>query len=176
VSFFHLTDGVVELRDRAWGQAFSGKQLLDLNNKPLRFQLKSYRAQLYTLGRKLIPDVPLSAGAKWLFNNVKSRSTSREKNLIFEVVSNVLDRNGDLIAGIKDPEKAIYDISIYPVDLNKDGSEEIFLCYSYKGDFGRAANTLLAIIKNNTCAYVPCLNFLLNFLMSFIQLENIYRH
>lgn len=70
----------------------------------------------------------LTAGAAFLFENVKTKLTVEEKNRIFALTTltlvhdTVFYYNGD----------PMEQVNVYPVDLNKDGIEEIVVTYAGK--------------------------------------------
>lgn len=82
------------------------------------------------------PSAPLNNLAKALFNGVKSKLTNEEKNLLAKSIDNFkVGKNGTdyyLVNDADDMKKDDDDlvgvrISVFPIDLNNDGKEEVII-------------------------------------------------
>lgn len=91
------------------------------------------------------PSVPLNSMAKALFSGLKSKLTNEEKNLLTKAIDNFkVGKNGSNYYLVndaddlkKDDDDLIgVDISVYPIDLNNDGKEEVVIQMS-SSMFGR---------------------------------------
>lgn len=158
---------VMKTRKIAWAKGLSEEPLLDLGSKIQRAQPVSYVNDFYEMGRKMCPGKSssdkMSDGAALLFKGTKSSFSNREKNQIFTKFSKVLSSGGEpaLLADLRKGKDSEYSIWIYPLDLNKDGVEEIFISYGYTEDIGmaRAAMNLVAYFKNDNCEFEKNFDF-----------------
>lgn len=90
----------------------------------------------------------LSSIAASLFISVKTNLTIIEKNQVAYLTGitpeelNTKTKKGN----------SKYEVNLYPLDWNKDGTEEIFLCVTSK-QLGISTNTYFYYAKNNTGKY-----------------------
>lgn len=68
----------------------------------------------------------LNQSAALLFKGVKSKLTVVEKNYLAQKSKLTLSPNKKKFI-LKDDPESDYEVSVYPVDLNKDGIEELFI-------------------------------------------------
>ncbi|MEO6683486.1 MAG: hypothetical protein ABIN48_11755 [Ginsengibacter sp.] len=94
--------------------------------------------------------VELTQFAAVLFKDVKTNLTNKEKNDITSLSG--LSAN-ELNAQTK-KGKSKYEVSVYPLDFNKDGTEEIFLCVTSK-TLGIPMHTYFFYSKGNGGKYQP---------------------
>lgn len=91
----------------------------------------------------------LSEGAKFLFKNIKTKTTEAEKNFIYQKlqVKQSKDKKSLELEGFP------VEFQVYPTDLNKDGMEEIFVTLSSAALFGNVGSTVLFFIKDKSGKY-----------------------
>ncbi len=98
--------------------------------------------------------------ATLLFSNVKSKLTIAEKNKIASLTGYVLSGNKDQpFAQDKDSKEFPFNTFVYPTDLNKDGSEEIFLVFGNGYTSGNTGSSIVVYIKNAAGNFTAHLGF-----------------
>lgn len=102
----------------------------------------------------------LNPVATILFGNVKSKLTVDEKNFIATKLGFVLSGNKDQpFAQDKDSKDYPFAATVFPTDLNKDGSEEIFVSFGNDYTSGNAGSSITLFIKNAAGVYEMNLGF-----------------
>lgn len=102
----------------------------------------------------------LSPIATILFSNVKSKLTFDEKNKIASLTGYVLSGNKvQPFAQDKDSKEFPFNTLVYPTDLNKDGSEEIFLVFGNSYTSGNTGSSVVVYIKNAAGNFTSHLGF-----------------
>ena len=91
----------------------------------------------------------LSDGTQLLFKNTKSKLSIEEKNKLFENLNLELS---------KDKKEFVADgfsleAHIYPTDMNKDGTEEIFVVLASAALYGNVGKTFFLYMKNSLGEY-----------------------
>lgn len=107
---------------------------------------------------KTTDKVVLTKGAALLFNNVKSKLNNSEKNLIFKLTNFIISRNGKEFA-FDGGEDYPFSATVYPVDLNKDGKEELFVLFGNTYTSGMAASSIVVYILDKKGGYQAHLGF-----------------
>ena len=95
----------------------------------------------------------LSLGAAQLFKNVKSKLTVEEKNLIYQLTGFQTSKDGKQFI-LKDMDEYPFDIEIFVLDVNDDGTEEIFIGYGNTATSGNAGSSSMAFAKQSYSGYV----------------------
>ncbi|HUQ96411.1 MAG TPA: hypothetical protein VM010_02015 [Chitinophagaceae bacterium] len=100
----------------------------------------------------------LTDGASLLFKNVATKLTDAEKTAVFQSLAFL--PSADKKQFIMDATAADYpfDAQVFPADLNKDGTEEIFVVYGNTYTSGNTGSSVVLFIKN-AGAYKANLNF-----------------
>lgn len=102
----------------------------------------------------------LTEGAALLFKNTRSTLTAAEKNKLFIDLNFKLSKDRKQFVGEGDDAKEYpFDVFVYPVDLNKDGKEEIFVTYGNSFTSGNTGSSVVAFIKNAAGKYEANLGF-----------------
>lgn len=101
------------------------------------------------------PENLLSAEAKLLFTRVKTKMTDVEKNQIAKLSGAVLaeDKQSFTVEG----ESA--EVGVYPLDLNNDGSEEVFVIIGSSFMYGNNGQGFYFLVKDQSGNYKSVLNF-----------------
>jgi hypothetical protein len=94
--------------------------------------------------------VALTPMAAMLFNNVKTRLSNAEKN---DLIQKTGITPADTLAKTK-KGKPKTEFTIYPTDLNKDGTEEIFLCVT-TSTLGIPSKNYFFYAKDHSGSYQP---------------------
>jgi hypothetical protein len=102
----------------------------------------------------------LTEGAMLLFRNTKSNLTVAEKNKLFIDIGFRLsnDRKQFVIEG-DDNKEFPFTATVMPVDLNKDGNEEVFVLFGNSFTSGQTGSSIIVFIKNADGKYTKHLNF-----------------
>lgn len=102
----------------------------------------------------------LTPGASLLFQNVKSRLTTAEKNYIFKQVGFLLSKDNKqfIIAGDEAGEYPFGAI-VYPTDLNNDSKEEVFVSFGNSYTSGFTGQSIVLFIKDASGKYQTQLGF-----------------
>ena len=100
----------------------------------------------------------VTKGAAVLFSNVKSKLGNTDKNGIFKMLGFKLSKDGKQFA-IPDSEEFPFDATVYPVDLNKDGIEEIFVSFGNTYTSGNTGSSINAFIAGKNGGYQSNLGF-----------------
>lgn len=97
----------------------------------------------------------LSKGAALLFKDTPSTMSNHEKNKIYELANFDIAENGTQFYFKGDTDGAAYpfDAYIYPLDINKDGAEDIGLVFGNSYTSGGAGVTSTIFIKNKSGSY-----------------------
>lgn len=100
-------------------------------------------------------EVPLSKGAALLFKEVSSKSTNAEKNKLYELANFEIADNGTqfYFKGDTDGAQFPFDASVYPLDINNDGLEDMGLVFGNTYTSGASGNSSLIYIKNQNNGY-----------------------
>lgn len=102
----------------------------------------------------------LNGVATLLFKNVRSKLTVDEKNKIAAMLGFVLSGNtNEPFAQDKDSKEYPFNASVYTVDLNKDGKEEVFIVFGNSYTSGQTGSSLVLYIKNAAGSFLPHLGF-----------------
>lgn len=107
----------------------------------------------------LAQETTLSAGARLLFQNIKSKLTNPEKESIFKLTSFLLSTDKQQFISDKDAADYPFAAFVYPTDLNKDGKEEIFILFGNSFTSGHTGSSIIAFIKNGAGKYTRQLGF-----------------
>lgn len=101
----------------------------------------------------------LNEETKVLFQKTKSKLSIRDKNAIAKLLGFPLSR--DKKQFILDNQSADYpfDILVYPTDLNKDGTEEIFITYGNSFTSGLTGSNVQLFIRDAYGDWHPQLGF-----------------
>lgn len=101
----------------------------------------------------------LNKEAALLFKNIKSKLTVTQKNTIAANLGLKLSKDAKQF--ILDDESADYpfDAFAYPVDLNKDGKEEIFILYGNTYTSGDAGSNIVLFVADKNGLYKMNLGF-----------------
>ena len=93
--------------------------------------------------------VSLTAGAKLLFKNVKTKIPDADKNFLFRQtgLSLAADKNSFVISDMP------VETGVFPTDMNNDGKEEIFIVLNSAAVYGNVGSNFLLFIKNASGAY-----------------------
>ncbi|MEZ4792222.1 MAG: hypothetical protein R2783_01710 [Gelidibacter sp.] len=99
---------------------------------------------------------PLTKGAALLFKNTPSTTMSlHEKNQIYELSNFEIADNGTqfYFKGDTDGAQFPFDAQVFPLDINKDGMEDIGLVYGNTYTSGAAGSNSVIYIKNQAGDY-----------------------
>lgn len=107
----------------------------------------------------LIAQSALTPGARQLFKNTNSKLSVAEKNKIFSLTGFLLSKDKKQFVDGKDAMDFPFDAFVYPVDLNKDGREEIVILFGNSYTSGHTGSSVLLFIKNTAGAYQSNLGF-----------------
>ena len=89
-----------------------------------------------------------------LFKGVKTTLSITEKNFISQKTGFVLSGDkGQPFALDKDSKEYPFAANVLPVDLNKDGKEEVFILFGNGFTSGNTGSSVVLFIKNATGAY-----------------------
>lgn len=106
------------------------------------------------------PPAPLTEGARLLFTNVTTRLTDSEKNQVFKLTGFRLSPDRKSFADASDTKGEFpFQAFLYPVDLNKDGTEELFVLFGNSYTSGLAGSSIILFVKNKTGTYHAELGF-----------------
>jgi len=102
----------------------------------------------------------LNGTATLLFTNVKSKLTVAEKNKIATLTGFVLSgKKDEPFALDKDSKDYPFMAFVSPTDINKDGSEEIFISFGNGYTSGNTGSSIALFIKNTGGTYTGHLGF-----------------
>lgn len=102
----------------------------------------------------------LSPAASLLFKDVKSKLSISEKNYIAKLSNLTLSTDKKSFIIKEDPETN-YSVEVYPLDLNNDGQEEVFIA-QYSSWFGNSGEDFTIYIKNEGGIYQSAISVLGN--------------
>jgi hypothetical protein len=103
---------------------------------------------------------PPSKVAMELFRNVKTTLSAAEKNQVATALGFILSGNKDEpFAQDKDSREYPFGAMVYPVDLNKDGREEVFVSFGNSFTSGMTGSSIVLFIKPASGAYAANLGF-----------------
>jgi hypothetical protein len=95
-----------------------------------------------------------------LFRNVKTTLSPAEKNQVASELGFILSGNREEpFAQDKDSKENPFTAFVYPVDLNKDGKEEVFVSFGNTFTSGMTGSSISLFIKSASGAYVSNLGF-----------------
>jgi hypothetical protein len=95
-----------------------------------------------------------------LFLNVKTKLTVQEKNKIASLSGFVLSgKKDEPFAQDKESKEYPFMSFVYPTDLNKDGTEEIFIIFGNTYTSGNTGSNVVLYIKSATGNYISHLGF-----------------
>lgn len=103
-------------------------------------------------------EVALTKGTALLFANVKSSLSNTEKNLIFKSFNVKLSKNGQQFV-FEEGEAYPFDAAVFPVDLNKDGKEEIFIVFGNTYTSGMTGSSVIAYFPGKKGGFDAQLGF-----------------
>lgn len=95
----------------------------------------------------------ITPGAELLFKNSASKLTVSEKNKIFALTGFLLSKDKKQFIADKEAGDFPFDAFVYPVDLNKDGKEEIVIVFGNTYTSGHTGSSILLFIKNSAGTY-----------------------
>jgi len=102
----------------------------------------------------------LNKVADLLFKNVQSKLTITEKNQLATALGFVLSNNKEQpFAQDADSKDYPFTATVYPVDMNNDGKEEIFVQFGNTYTSGNTGSSIALFIKNSSGAYQLHLGF-----------------
>ena len=106
-------------------------------------------------------EVPLSEGGSILFKNVKSMTSNAEKNEIFDLTEFQLttDKAQFIFSNNESLSDFPFSVSVFPLDLDNDGVEEIGIVYGNIMTSGNAGNSSMLFIKKDLDNYTSHLGF-----------------
>ncbi len=100
-------------------------------------------------------DDPITPGAALLFKNVGGNLTNSEKNEIFNLSQFEVSKDGTQFSLIGDEGTAEYpfDVRIYPLDINLDGTAEVIVIWGNTYTSGGYGHNTTIFIKNTAGNY-----------------------
>jgi hypothetical protein len=101
-------------------------------------------------------NVPLSAGAKLLFTKKISALSNQQKNDLFKKTSFILTKTKDAFY-MDEAEDFPFNAQVFPVDLNNDGKEDIFLLWGNTFTSGNAGSSVSLYIQNEKGSFTESL-------------------
>jgi len=102
----------------------------------------------------------LNKVADLLFKNVQSKLTITEKNQLATSLGFVLSNNKEQPFALDaDSKDYPFAATVYPVDMNKDGKEEIFVQFGNTYTSGNTGMSIALFIKNSSGVYQNHLGF-----------------
>ena len=102
----------------------------------------------------------LTEGAALLFNNTKSNLSIAEKNKLFIDINFRLSKDRKQFVSDGDDNKEYpFGALTMPTDLNKDGSEEIFIVFGNSFTSGATGSSVVVFIKNAAGKFEQHLGF-----------------
>lgn len=116
-------------------------------------------AALMVLSFSLIAQPALTPGARQLFKNTNSKLSVSEKNKIYSLTGFLLSKDKKQFVVDKDAMDFPFDAFVYPVDLNKDGREEIVILFGNGFTSGHTGSSVMLFIKNSAGNYQANLGF-----------------
>lgn len=114
---------------------------------------------LLVLSCSLIAQPDLTPGARQLFKNTNSKLSVSEKNKIFSLTGFLLSKDKNQFVIDKEAMDFPFDAFVYPVDLNKDGREEVVILFGNGFTSGHTGSSVLLFIKNAAGTYQSNLGF-----------------
>ncbi len=105
------------------------------------------------LPKTVVSKLDLSPAAKIIFRDIKTTLSNEEKNYFSKGAYVRTDDKNSLTPDDKGEDMGVFNVEIYPTDLNKDGIEEIFMRTSGTY-FGQWLQDLQLYIKNQHGKYV----------------------
>jgi hypothetical protein len=101
----------------------------------------------------------LTPGATLLFQNVKSKLTSAEKNKIFNELGFLLSKDRKQFIADAEATDFPFDAHVYPTDINGDGKEEIFVSFGNTYTSGNTGQSIVVFVKDASGKYQRQLGF-----------------
>ena len=99
-----------------------------------------------------VDNVVLSPGASFLFKDVTSLLSVQQKNAIFNQTAFLLTKSADAFY-LEGGEDFPFPAFVFPIDLNKDGIEEVFILWGNTFTSGNAGNNVSLYLSNNQGKY-----------------------
>lgn len=108
-------------------------------------------------------EIGLSPVAEKLFTGIKSVLSNAEKNTIADSLDLALVSNDTetpfALASDSSSREFPFSTEVFPLDLNNDGIEELFVCYGNTYTSGNAGAEVVLFVKNSTGNYAPVLSY-----------------
>lgn len=102
----------------------------------------------------------LNKVADLLFKNVKTKLTVAEKNQLATALGFVLSKDKEQPFALDaDSKEYPFNATVFPVDMNKDGKEEIFVHFGNSYTSGNTGTSIALFIKNSSGVYQNHLGF-----------------
>ena len=102
----------------------------------------------------------LSPVATLLFRNIKSKLSVAQKNEIAKNLGFILSGNkAEPFALDKDSKEFPFRAFVYPVDMNKDGKEEIFISFGNTFTSGHTGSSIILYVPDVAGKYAANLSF-----------------
>lgn len=96
----------------------------------------------------------LTTTALELFKGIKTKLNTAEKNFITQKTGFILSGNKEQPFALnKDSREYPFTATVLPLDLNKDGKEEIFILFGNGFTSGNTGSSVVLFIKNATGVY-----------------------
>lgn len=100
----------------------------------------------------------VNPGVALMFKDVKCSLTDADKNQAFKTMGFVLSKDKKQLADKEMPDDP-FDVTVTCNDLNKDGTEEIFILYGNLATSGMTGSSIALLIKDNNGNYQRNLDF-----------------
>lgn len=98
-------------------------------------------------------------GTQLLFKNVATKLTTADKIALYKQLGFMLSPDKKQFIMDKDGTDYPFDAQVFPTDLNRDSTEEIFIVYGNSYTSGNAGSSVTAFIKNSAGIYKMNLGF-----------------
>ncbi|HTE01925.1 MAG TPA: hypothetical protein VK668_21700 [Mucilaginibacter sp.] len=110
--------------------------------------IRAFPVPVITTKSKTELATTLNEETKVLFQNTKSKLSVKDKNAIAKLLGFPLSRDKKQFILDKGSADYPFDILVYPTDLNKDGTEEIFITYGNTYTSGLAGSSVQLFIRD----------------------------
>lgn len=102
----------------------------------------------------------VSEGARLLFKDAKTKLTNADKNQIYKLMNFDLSKDKKLFV-LKDADAADFPFNaiVFPTDLNKDGTEEVFIVFGNSYTSGNTGSSVVLFIKKSPGIFNANLGF-----------------
>lgn len=105
-----------------------------------------------------IKQAGITPGAALMFKTAKCNLTDADKNMAFKTLGFVLSKDRKQLADKEMPDDP-FDVTVTCSDLNKDGTEEIFIVYGNLATSGMTGSSIALLIKDRNGIYQKNLDF-----------------